>query len=341
MNEDGESEKEIAPGNNSSAGNLPNKKTKFAVPAWVLVFLCLIVVLEVICLIRFPAVFVEYKAYMTSDAEAVNGDTSKAIEDLYKITAAHPNSSAVILKTIDLSMKNGYYDVAGNVFDKYLVGINLSDSDFSRMTSYSLQLKKYYRTCDAVDQILKKASEAGTTENIDYNAITNDLNALLAQPEQDEAVIYYYLGVVTPENIESAKNQLQKSYDINPECFDVRVQLGVMYRHVGDYEKAKELNREALQKDKSDSGALRSNAIIQMLEGDLEGGLATAKKAYEAYPDGMYIRESYLIALTLDNKKEEALKIENEMTAAGEVLDDETVRLLNGDITLDDYYVRG
>jgi len=341
MNEDNESIKEPAPDAGPSAGDTSNKKNRLAVPAWVLVFLCLIVVLEVICMIRFPTVFNEYKTYMTSEAKAANGDTGKVIADLYKITDAHPDSYKVILKTIDLSMKNGYYDVAGNVFDKYLVGINLSDSDFSRMTSYSLQLKKYYRTCDAVDSILKKATGAGNTGNIDYKAITNDLNALLAQPEQDEAVIYYYLGVITQENIESAKNQLQKSYDINPECFDVRVQLGVMYRHLGDFEKAKKLNLEALQKDRSDAGALRSNAIIQMLEGDIDGGAATAKKAYEAYPDGMYIRESYLIALTLDNKKEEALKIQKEMTAAGEVLDEEAASLLNGDITLEDYYVKG
>jgi len=68
---------------------------------------------------------------------------------------------------------------------------------------------------------------------------------------------------------------------------------------------------------------------------------STAQKAYEADPDGLYIRETYLIALTLNDRKEDALTIRNEMIATGDGVDTDTDQLLLGQITLEDYYVRG
>jgi len=242
---------------------------------------------------------------------------------------------------IDVSMEYGYYDTAAYVMDNYLSGMNIKEPDYSRMNAYYTQLINYYKTCDAIDVILKANSAPQDSGDTDYSAITNSLEAMLEEPDQDYAVIHYYLGLLSIDDFEFAKNQLQQAYDMNPECFDVRVQLGVMYRRLGEYDKAEALNNEALHKDKSDSGALRSAAIILMLEGDMEGGAASAKKAYDAYPDGTFVRETYVIALTENNQEEEALKIQNEMTSVGEELDADTAKLLNGDITLENYYVSG
>lgn len=317
------------------------KMKRFSIPIWVWVFLLLIVILDIIGLQHFPDAFAEYRVYMTAENRIANGETSAAIADLYKLSSEHTNSQSVVIKTIDLSMENGYYDVAAYVMDNYLNGMDVDEPDYSRMTSYGTKLQKYYTTYDAIDQIVKKYSDSEESVNIDNYAIIKALEAMLNDPEQDYAVVHYYLGAFSWEDIENAKNEMQQSYDINPECFDVRVQLGVMYRQLGEYEKTKKLNQEALLKDNSDSGALRSAAIIQMIEGDLEDGVATAKKAYLANPDDLYVRETYLIALTKSSQKEEALKIQNEMTAAGETLEADAVKLLNGDITLKDYYVRG
>ena len=50
-------------------------------------------------------------------------------------------------------MKNGYYDLAAYVFNEYLVGKELSDSQYARMMEYSRKLDSYYLTCDAIDSL--------------------------------------------------------------------------------------------------------------------------------------------------------------------------------------------
>jgi len=317
------------------------KRKRFSVPVWVMFFFILIVVLEVFCIQHFSDAFADYRVYATTDKRIADGDTTAAIADLYKLSTEHTSSHSVILKMIDVSMEYGYYDTAAYVMDNYLSGMNIKEPDYSRMNAYYTQLINYYKTCDAIDVILKANSAPQDSGDTDYSAITNSLEAMLEEPDQDYAVIHYYLGLLSIDDFEFAKNQLQQAYDMNPECFDVRVQLGVMYRRLGEYDKAEALNNEALHKDKSDSGALRSAAIILMLEGDMEGGAASAKKAYDAYPDGTFVRETYVIALTENNQEEEALKIQNEMTSVGEELDADTAKLLNGDITLENYYVSG
>ncbi len=324
-----------------TSGIMPPQKRKFFIPVWVGIFLLLVVLLEVFCMLRFSDAFSEYRVYMTAEEKIANGETSTAILDLYNLSSKHQNSLKVVTKTIDLSMKYGYYDVAAYEMDNYLAGMNLDTSTYSRMSTYAAQLKKYYKTRNAIDAIMKDKTDPNDPNSADYTAITTSLKELLKLSGQDDAVIHYYLSFVSGNDIESAKNELQQCYDMNPECFDVRVQLGVMYRQLGDYEKTKELNQEALRKDKSDSEALRSAAVVQMLEGDIKGGVSTAKKAYEADPDGIYIRDTYLISLTLDNQKEAAQKIQDEITAKGGTLDTDTIQLLNGNISLHDFYVRG
>lgn len=344
MNESNIPVVETAPDENASdIVNDPSslQKKNFSVPIWVRIFLLLIVGLVVFCMLHFSNSFADYRVYMTAEQRIANGETSAAIEDLYKLSEEHTKSIDIVIKTIDLSMENGYYDIAGYVYDNYLTGMSVVEPAYSRMNSYVGQLQKYYATSSAIEQIINENSSSQEYDDINYNAVITDLEAMLKKPEQDYAVIHYYLGIFAGYDAETAKNELKQSYDINPELYDVRVQLGVMYRQLGEYEKTKQLNLEALNKDKSDSGALRSAAIIQMLEGDLEGGAATAKKAYEAYPDGLYIRETYLIALSQNKQEEEAQTIENEITTAGMTLDAEILQLLDGNMTLEDYYVKG
>ena len=60
----------------------------------------------------------------------------------------HPNSLPVILELMDLSMGAGYYDQAAYVFNEYLVGQSLTDSQYARMMRYSRRLDSYYATYD-------------------------------------------------------------------------------------------------------------------------------------------------------------------------------------------------
>ncbi|WFR58068.1 tetratricopeptide repeat protein [Anaerocolumna sp. AGMB13025] len=315
----------------------PEQK-KLEVPGWIILFLILVVALDVVCMIRFPKVLSDYKVYAKAENRISSGETTQVINDLKLLSDKYPDSVPVLTKSIKLSMENGYYDVAGYIMDTYLTGKSLSDSEYDRINRYYTQLEAYYKTYDAIDELTKPFSENASVSEADYEKLKTDLESLLNEAGQDYATIYYYLGSIETD-LTNSLNYFQSCYDTDPEIYDVRVRLAVLYRRMGDYKTAERYVNEALAKEKTDSDALRSMAILKMLEGDLESGRNLAKEAYDMNPDGNYIKETYLIALSQSGMKAEAEKLQEEIIKKDGALDEDTVMLLNGDITLENYYV--
>jgi Flp pilus assembly protein TadD len=315
----------------------PEQK-KLEVPGWIILFLILVVALDVVCMIRFPKVLSDYKVYAKAETRISNGETALTINDLKLLSDKYSDSVPILTKSIKLSMENGYYDVAGYIIDTYLTGKSLSDSEYDRINRYYTQLEAYYKTYNAIDELTKPFSENASASEADYEKLKTELESLLKEAGQDYASIYYYLGSIETD-LSNALNYFQSCYDTDPETYDVRVRLGVIYRRMGDYDTAEKYIHEALAKEKADSEALRSLAILKMLEGDLESGLSLAKDAYDVNPDGNYIKETYLIALSQSGMKEEADKLKDEIIKKDGALDEDTVKLLDGDITLNNYYV--
>jgi Flp pilus assembly protein TadD len=315
----------------------PERK-KLEVPGWIILFLILVVALDIVCMIRFPKVLSDYKVYAKAETRISNGETALTINDLKLLSDKYSESVPILTKSIKLSMENGYYDVAGYIIDTYLTGKSLSDSEYDRINRYYTQLEAYYKTYNAIDELTKPFSENASASEADYEKLKTELESLLKEAGQDYATIYYYLGSIETD-LTNALNYFQSCYDTDPETYDVRVRLGVIYRRMGDYDTAEKYIHEALAKEKADSEALRSLAILNMLEGDLESGLSLAKDAYDVNPDGNYIKETYLIALSQSGMKEEADKLKDEIIKKDGALDEDTVKLLDGDITLNNYYV--
>ena len=96
---------------------------------------------------------------------------------------------------------------------------------------------------------------------------------------------------------------------------------------------------ELLSKDKYSDGALRGLAIIRLLEGNKEEGLNLAYKAFDTNPDGLYVWETYIIALKENDKNSETDDQIKEYLAAGYELDEDTQNYLEGEISLYDYYI--
>jgi tetratricopeptide (TPR) repeat protein len=312
-------------------------RRKLRVPVWVVVFLILIVVLDIVCMAQFPKVMNDYRIYVTASDRIDESNTGQAIDDLYALAEKRSDSVPILVRTTDLSMQEGYYEVAGYVIDSYLTGKSLSDAEYNRINDYITKLNNYYASSDAVTKIFNSVNKKAVTD-ADYEKVKKDIKALLNQEGQDNSYLYYSLALIEAD-VNTAKDDMLRSYELDPECFDVRSQLAVMYRRLGNFEEAKRFAQEALKKDKKDSSALRAMATIALTEGNLEDGLNYAREAYTSYADGLYVRETYLIALTFNGNKEEAQLIQNEMADAGETPDDQTKQLLNGEITLKDYYV--
>ncbi|WP_276930021.1 tetratricopeptide repeat protein [Herbinix luporum] len=318
-----------------------NKDIKLKVPLPVILFLIAIIAISVFSMIRFPSTLQDYKIYKNAKERIKNGETSQTLNDLHTLVEKYPDSLPIVIRTIEQCMENGYYDNAGYLHNTYMVGKSISDSEYEWVNKYLSWLDDYYNTLDQIEIIFNQLSEDDATEEeLDYAEIENKLKDLLYKEDTSNAVVYYYLALVT-DSTKQAIEYLEECYEADPECFDVRVRLAIMYRRVGDFEKARKFTDEALGKDKIDSGALRSLAILHMLEQNMEEALKVAEEAYNNYSDGEYIRETYLIALHFNDLIEEAQVIKNEIIELQGQLEEETQKLLEGEITLEEYYVEG
>lgn len=311
---------------------------KLQVPKWVMALIVLIIILEVFSWLKFPRTVGDYKVYKQAQSRIDRSEASAAVNDLLEVAKRHPGSIPIMTKLVDLSMENGYYDIAGYVIDSYISGKSLSDEEYNRVDRHYTKLENYYNSVTAVGEIIAAAPGQDTMGAEYYDYIKTQLEELLYTEGQDDAYLCYTLAMISGDS-QTAQDYLQTCYEIDPECFDVRAQLGIVYRRMGRLEEAGTMIEEALQKDKADSSALRGKASLAMVEGDTQAGLQAAREAYLSDPDGVYVRETYLIALTVNGMQEEAQAIRSEMENAGEELEQDTLQLLAGELTLMDYYV--
>lgn len=311
--------------------------TKLRVPPGVVFFLLGTVILVIVCMIRFPKVLEEYRVYKTADSRIAKGETSQVMEELISLADNHPNSRMIMVKGIRLAMQHGYYDMAGYLYSEYLAGKQASDAIIHEMNKYIGTLEKYYYSNNAIDEIFSSI-EMVEVSDVYQDMLVRRLIELLEDPQSYRPIVNYYLGLFE-YNKDTSRDYLLQCYNEDPNMFDVRSQLSVSYRRTGDYVTARKYIDEAIAKNKMDSSALRSLAIIELLEGKLEEALISARSSYEVNPEGLFVRETYLIALNMNGQITEAQTIKDELLASRGVIDEETISLINGEITLEEYYL--
>ncbi len=322
-----------------------NPKPKKGIPIPIFIFLIVSVLLAGVSMGLFPQSFSDYKIYSEAEERTYQGETSQALEDLFSIQEAHPDSLPVTIRLLDLSMKNGYYDLAAYVFNEYLVGKELSDSQYARMMEYSRKLDSYYLTCDAIDSLFAviEADNDDSAEALERHTewLREEIGKLHQDREQYAAVLYYYDAMLCPDR-DTQYEYLLEAYREDPELYDVRVLLGNAERSRGNMAEAYGYLNTAVRKEARDAGALRGLAVMAMLDGRPEEGLEKARQAYESDPDSLYVRETYLIALHVNGQNE---KREQEIIAEIEAiqgsLEEDTQQFLDGQLTLEDYYITG
>jgi tetratricopeptide (TPR) repeat protein len=313
------------------------KRMEFHVPFPIILALLAILLLVLFSMFRFPKVAKEYKIYRQSEARIEQGYTSAALNDLYEMAENHPDSVPIMMKLIRLAMSNGYYDMAGYIFETYMTGREVDDDDYEELNLYFTQLENYYATYDAIDAIYNELGVAEDNLEDNMSNLRDELQKLLKEGGMDQAMIHYYIAFTSNDSHDMLE-ELTACYQLDPEYMDVRVQLGVIYRRLGELDQAKQLIDEALRKDVEDSAAWRGMATIAMLEGNLIDGLEYSQKAYELNPEGTYIRDTYLVALHANNQTEKEQVMKEELIKVNGVIDPDTDKLLKDEITLKEYY---
>lgn len=310
-----------------------------SIPLWVLLFAGAVCLTAVLVVTTLPAVFSDLKIYVNAEERIAEGETYDALLDFDGLTARQSQSVPVITKMVELCMENGYYDWASVTMDTYLTGKKLSNKEYAQMEAYAAKLEQYYNSVTAVDEIFAPYVSS-LYQQVDRSLMQEELQACLEDPELDPGVIYYYLGILE-EDIEQAIAYLEQclALDTDYHCMDVRVQLGTMYRRMGDMDRAEELYLEAYCHEKEDSGALRGLGVLAMLRNDWTEAEKLLKRAYEIYPDGSFVREAYLLCLNALGDTDGAEAIRQEITEIYGDLEEDTKAVLSGAMTLEEYYI--
>ena len=91
--------------------------------------------------------------------------------------------------------------------------------------------------------------------------------------------------------------------------------------------------------EKEEALACRGMAILCLLDGKMEEALTFARTAYESDPDAVYVRDTCLITFFENGMTKEAEQMKQEMQEVGTPAEEDTEALLNGEITLREYYI--
>ena len=91
--------------------------------------------------------------------------------------------------------------------------------------------------------------------------------------------------------------------------------------------------------NKEDYSVMRSYATLELVEGNLEKGLDFALKAYELYDEGNYVVDTYIVALVANGRIDEAKELAKEYEDKDYEFDEEFYSFLDGNMTLEEYYI--
>lgn len=293
-------------------------------------------VLIAVALINFPKSFTDYAIYKTAEEKADDGYVDETLSSLEEVIKRHPDTTDIVVTSVDIAMESGNYDYAGYVLDTYLYGKEVSDSVYNNLNGYINKIDSIYNVYDAYTEFGNNMDkELSEDEIIKY--FKENLVGLLNDDQYDKATVYYYLYSFANDNNEG-KEYLRKCIEEDPKLLEPKVHLANAYRREGNINEAKNILNDVIMKERSHAGAKRGLAIVNMLEGNYKEAVELARSAYEKNKDYPYVYETLAIALYFDGQVEESNKILEEFKAAGNEIEEDTKEILSGKLTLKQYY---
>lgn len=303
---------------------------KLMIPAAILLGVILI-----FAIIQTRRPFHYYKIYAQAERQSDNGEAGAALMEMLEVMEQYPNSVTVAEKMVDLSMQHGYYDFAAYVLNTYMIGVEVSSDTYSKLTSYSNKLNRYYDLQDKIEEISAGISMEGDEAR---DQIKSQLLVLVDDRGYDQGLLNFYLGLIS-QDPQEAIQYLEKSVNADPKVMAYRVYYGNSCRRAGDLAKARACYEYALTQEKHNTGAMRAMGILDLLEGEKEQGLVLIQQAFEENPEEDYIRETLIIALAECGQTEEANAQKQKFDEEGVEFDEDFLNYLQGNTSLYDYYV--
>ncbi len=291
--------------------------------------------------------FRNFGSYNNANGTAEEGYVLTAMDNLLEILEENPDNKDTAVKLADIGMEYGYYDYAAYAIQEYLVGKEVSDFQYAKVNGYITKLEIYYDTYDLYEEIWEEAfgdisyaDEAEISPEDIYSRmdeVSRELSEYIGKDGYDQALLYYYLGNVSAET-EEMMEYYEKCIALDPYYYDAQASIAAYYRRQGELERARQQLEEIYAVNKESFEVLRVYATLELVEGNLKQGLDYALQAYELYPEGNYVIDTYIVALVANGKTEEAEELVREYEEEY-VFDDDLYAFLNGEMTLKEYYI--
>lgn len=301
----------------------------------------LVLILVAVTLIPSFGGLKNFNTYNTAEDTSDEGYVITTMDDLLDVLEDNPDNIDVAIELTDIAMKYSYYDYASYAIDQYLADKEVSDKQYRKLIGYVDKINTYYDTCDLSDEIWEQVYE-DVGEDGDVYVMLEEycqmLSEYIGDSRYDQALLYYYLGYMTADDQERI-GYLEECVAIDPCYFEAQAQIATYYRRQGDLERARQILEDTYAVNKEDYAVLRSFATLELVEGNLENGLDLASRAYEMYEDGDYVIDTYIVALSANGRTDEARELVSEYEDKDYIFDDDLYEFLDGNMTLEDYYI--
>ncbi len=318
------------------------EKIKLKVPPAIYGAAALLLILVAVAVVFFVPVLNDYAIYVGAEQKAEDGYPHAVLISLMELNEKYPDSEKIAVRSADIGMRYEFYDYASYAIETYLAGKEVSDSEYDRISGYQDRLDVYYHTADRIDWLAENYWDGVEADDPDLESRYRgfrDLIAELADYEMyDQGLACYYAASYSIDNAERLY-WLERCFEASPMNYIAETEIAVILRRDGELNKARELLMHAYNINKDDALIQRAFATLEMAEGNLAKGLEHAQTAYEWYPEGNYVADTYIVALYVNGMTDEANKIKEELEAQDYYFDDEFYALLAGEMALYDYYV--
>lgn len=313
---------------------------KLRIPPYFFIIGVVVICLMVFTLLASVRGFEKLESYTSAESLAKDGYVITAMDKLLAVLEENPDNKDVAIRVADIGMKYGYYDYAAYAIDSFLVGKEVSDGQYNKINGYIKQIDIYYDTLELNDKVWESVYAFVEDEN-DIEAIFNDYNEemslYIGNKAYDQALLYYYLGYMSLDE-DKRNSYFVECIRTDPHYYDAYAQVANSYRRQGDFESARKWLDDAYKINKEDYSVLRAFSTLELVEGNLEKGLDFASQAFDMYPEGEYVIDTYIVALTANGRVEEARALAEEYEE-DYVFDDDLYAFLDGKMTLEEYYV--
>lgn len=306
-------------------------------------YICAVLVIFLMVFTMIPSVrgLVNVFSYESAQETSEEGYVITVMDNLVSILDENPDNIDVAIELTDVAMDYSYYDYAAYAIDNFLVGEEVPDKVYYRINRYIDELNTYYDTIDLSDSIWEELYEDWEEDDDPYvmlDAYREKISEYIGNTKYDQALLYYYLGRMT-EDGEQSIQYLKECVDINPCYYEAQALIAVYYRRQGNLDKAREILEAVYETNKEDYSILRVYATLELTEGNVEDALDYAHRAYDMYPEGDYVVDTYAVALVANDRMDEARELVSEYEDDDYYFDDDFYDFLDGKMTLEEYYI--